>query len=386
MPAVGLLAVGLLAVGCRAEEEVGAEPSAPPWDTGRAPAPVRPGMVWVPPGVLIAGTPPTQLPRIADEELPGVEVPMSGFFIDKYNHPAEPGAIPVTGLTQAEARAICEEQGKRLCTELEWERACKGTQNFTYEYGDSYDAAVCATGTSDALAPNGANARCRSSWGVADLHGSAWNWTSSAWGRGTDDSRVVVRGGNGREGDLVGRCANARPLAPVQRDQRVGVRCCAGEVNEATVALSVERGSELGFRSFDPRIAKRLEELAPEDIKNAVKGRPAADHFRVERLWMWRPIGNEELIIGGGCAHPAGHDVCGILIARLFKDKLELLAFVTSDWWIPTVGAHERPRTLYIYGGDISGAFRKPVIYQWGRIAEGDKFRKRGGGWLAPPQ
>jgi hypothetical protein len=341
-------------------------------------------MVWIASGTLIAGTPPGRLPRIPDEELPGVRIDLGGFFIDQFNHPAEPGAIPITGVTQAEARATCEEQGKRLCTELEWERACKGPDNFVYEYGDAYDAEVCATGTSDALSPNGVNGRCKSGFDVRDLHGSAWNWTSSAWGRGSDDNRVAVRGGNGMEGEVIGRCANARAYHPERRDARIGVRCCAGASNEATVALDISRGHELAYTPPDPRISAELEALLPEHITAQVAGRPKADAFVVERLWIWRPVGNEELIVGGGCAHPPGRDACGVMIARPRPGEApEPLTFVTSDWWIPTVGEHPDARTLYLYGGDIGGAYRKPVIYRWGRIGEGDKERKRGGGWVS---
>ncbi len=308
-------------------------------------------------------------------------VPMSGFFIDVFNHPAEQGAIPVTGMTQAGARALCEQQGKRLCTELEWERACKGPNNTTYEYGHTYSAKTCATGSTDALAPNGANARCRSGFGVADMHGSAWNWTSSAWGRGTSGNRVAVRGGNGMEGELIARCANARGYAPEKQGHSVGVRCCAGQVNDAAVVLEVNQGSELAYRPFDPRIARKLEPLVPKDVFDRVRGGAAGEPFKVERLWMWRPIGNEELIIGGGCARAPREDACGIVIARLFAGEPELLSFVSSEWWIPTVGEHEEHRTLYIYGGDRGGAFRRPVIYKWGRIGEGEKTRRRGGGW-----
>ncbi len=364
--------------------------AAPPWDVAAPPVAARPGMVWIPPGTLIAGTPPGQLPRIADEELPGVAIEMGGFFIDRYNHPAEPGAIPLTGMTQAEARVYCSDQGKRLCTELEWERACKGPDNLIYDYGNDYDGSICATGQSDALSPNGVNARCASGFGVHDLHGSAWNWTSSAWGRGSDDNRVVVRGGNGHEGELIGRCANARGYAPERGDPRIGVRCCAGEVNPATVELEVQRGSALGYLPFDPAIARPLEAFVPEPLQKRVEGRPAADQFRIERLWTWRPVGNEELVVGGGCAHPPDNDACGVVVARLPADRArgatpELLSFVSSDWWIPTVGEHPEVRTLYLYGGDIGGAYRKGVIYRWGRIGEGDKERKKGGGWVSPP-
>src|SRR5262249_54073633 len=160
-----------------------------------------PGMLWVPPGVLIAGTPLDRLPRVADEEMAGEQVVMHGFYVDIYPYPNEAGAIPTTNLSQADAKELCEAQSKRLCTELELERACKGPENTTFEYGEAYKASACGTGVSRSLIPNGYNAGCRSAFGVHDLHGGVWSWTSSQWRRdSTKQNLVTVRGGNGRAG------------------------------------------------------------------------------------------------------------------------------------------------------------------------------------------
>jgi len=374
-------------VGCRCEQQQvsgGPRDAAPPWDVTPASEPTRHGMVWIREGVLVAGTPEGQLPRIADEELPGLRVKMNGFFIDIFNFPGEAGAIPKAGLTQAEARQLCERAGKRLCTELEWERACKGQENSTYEYGNQYDPTVCGMGVSDALAPNGANPRCVSTFGVRDMHGSAYNWTSSAWGRGSKSNRVTIRGGNGRSGELIGRCANARSMHPNRRDGRIGVRCCAGAANPAQVELEVTRGRVLQWRQPDPKTAGQLAKLVPKEIHAVAAGRPKADRFVIERTWMWRPIGNEELMIGGGCAHPPGHDVCGVVVVRMKGENAGRLAFVSSDRWIPTIGEHEESRRLFLYGGDQEGAFRREVVYDWGRITTKSKYRKRGKGWYRP--
>ena len=141
----------------------------------------RAGMVWVGSGVLIAGTPPDRVPRVADEEMPGEQVMMRGFFIDVFSYPNEIGAIPTTSVSQSEARELCEAQGKRLCTELEIERACKGPNNTTYEDGDAYKTSTCSTGSSRVLVPNGLSASCQSPFGVRDLHGGVWQWTASPW-------------------------------------------------------------------------------------------------------------------------------------------------------------------------------------------------------------
>lgn len=374
-----------------------AEDAALPWDAGEPDPEPRPGMMWIPPGVLIAGTPPDRLPRVADEEMAGEQVVMRGFYIDTFPYPNEAGAIPTTNVSQADALAICERQGKRLCTELEWERACKGTANTTYEYGDVYKPGICGTGTARSLVPNGVNAGCQSAFGVHDLHGGVWSWTASQWGRdqgagarapraggssgntgpGSKPALVTVRGGNGLAGELIGRCANGRAMKPEARREDVGFRCCAGEVNSFEVVLSVTRGNSLVWQPPDTKIAPQLEKLVPAEVQDAVRGRKPEDQFKVERMWIWRPLGNEELVIGGGCAHPPGNARCGIVIARMRFDAANLLAFVSTDWWQPTLSETDTARELFAYGGDRAGAFRKKVSYEWGRIGARDKEHKK---------
>ncbi|AKT41896.1 formylglycine-generating enzyme family protein [Chondromyces crocatus] len=341
--------------------------AAPPWAVPEPPPEPRPGMAWIPPGVLLAGTPPDRIPRIADEEMAGEQVVMRGFYIDLYPWPNEVGAIPTTAITQDQARALCEENGKRLCSELELERACKGPNNATYEYGDVYKAATCGTGQTRNLIPNGFNGACESAFGVHDLHGGVWTWTSSQWQRGSaKPGLVALRGGNGPNGDLVGRCAHGRGIRPDMRRPDIGVRCCAGEQNTFEVVLEVTRGQPLRLLNpMDEQLAAQLAQIS------------TVDQFTVERIWMWHPLGNEELLLGGGCAHtPGQRNQCGIVAARMRFDQPVLLSFVPSDWWTPTLGEFESARELMLYGGDNEGAFRRRMSYEWGRIGLGDKERK----------
>ncbi len=381
--ALPLLAAAALGSGCRADgagrpDLDGSTDGAPPWDVYQPQPEPRPGMVWIPPGVLIAGTPPDRIPRVPDEEMAGEQVVMRGFYIDTFPYPNEVGAIPTTNLSQPEALAICEQQGKRLCTELEWERACKGPGNTSYEYGDVYKPSVCGTGSARALTPNGVNAGCQSGFGVHDLHGGPWTWTSSQWGRdATKPGLVAVRGGNGYAGELVGRCANGKGIKPEAHRPEIGVRCCAGEVNSFEVVLAVTRGDALAWQAPDAKLAPRLAELAPEEIKEATRGRRPEDGFKVERMWAWHPLGNEELWIAGGCAHPLGHAMCGVVVARMRFDAPVALTFVSTEWWEPTVGETDTAREVFVYGGDKNGAFRKKLSYEWGRLVTGDKQRKR---------
>jgi sulfatase modifying factor 1 len=374
--ALTALALATALPGCRGDVTApDAGPNAtPPWKTDEAEPEPRPGMMWIPGGVLIAGTPPDKIPRVADEEMAGEQVVMHGFYVDLFPYPNEVGAIPTTNLSLVEADKACKDQQKRLCTELELERSCKGADNTVYEYGDVYKPTVCVTGNKRSLTPNGVNASCQSAFGVHDLHGGVWTWTASTWRRDpAKPNLVAIRGGNGENGDLVGRCANGRGLKPDTRREDLGVRCCAGEPNTFEVVLEVTRGDPLKWQPPDERMAPALQKLLPEDFAT-LKDKRA---FKFERQWRWHPLGNEELLIAGGCARPADHRSCGVVVTRIRLDVPQLLAWVPSDWWQPTLSESDLAREVFMHGGDVNGAFRKKISYAWGKIAVGEKERKR---------
>src|SRR5262249_19072148 len=193
------------------------------------------------------------------------QVVLQGFFMSIFPYPNEEAAIPLANVTQEEAKHLCEKRGQRLCSELEWERACKGPENHVYEYGDHYRADVCGTGAEPRMLPAGLRLACRSDFGVRDMHGALLEWTSSAWNRGSREQLVAVRGGNGPSGELMGRCANAVARAPGSKASTIGFRCCAGPSNDAQVTLSVERKSPLEGRSFPLPFLHKLEAALPDD-------------------------------------------------------------------------------------------------------------------------
>lgn len=350
----------------------------PPWDA-TASAPTAPkGMVWIPPGALVAGTPRHVLPRIADEEMAGEQVILSGFFIEIYPYPNEEGAIPLASVTQEEAAGLCAERGRRLCSELEWERACKGPKNTIYEYGNAYRPEICGTGAEARLLPSGYRVSCRSEFGVRDMHGGLWEWTSSPWGRGVKANLVTVRGGNAPAGELVGRCSNAMGRPPGSRSGTVGFRCCSGPQNDAEVVLHVERGPSLQLKDpVDKKVAQALEQALPEA---ASENLPSAAPFRITRTWLWRPIGNEELVVAGGCAGAAPRRRCGVVVARMILDRPDVLAWASSGHFPPTVKIEGSARDLWVYGGDDRSHYRRLVVYAWGRVNIGELERNPKGG------
>jgi sulfatase modifying factor 1 len=373
----------ITASGCR-DAPAGPAPSAavvpadaapPPWSAAsKAPTPPR-GMVWVPDGALIAGTPEGRLPRLADQEMAGEQIVLHGYFIDQFAFPNEEGAIPRTGVTQAQAEALCAEQNKRLCSELEWERACKGPENSSYEYGDRYRPDVCLTGRSPRMLPSGFRQGCRSEFGARDLHGGVWEWTASRWGRGGDAALMTLRGGNADAGEVVGRCANGTPRAPNSASPTVGFRCCMGEPNDAAVSVSTERGTALESRArLERSVTEKLESLLPGEIESTLG---ASEPWRASAVWDWRPISNARLIIGGGCAGSPPARRCGVVIAEFVKGRAEFSGWVWSGIWPPTVRLSTVDRRkLWVYGGDRRSHIRQAVLFEWGRLRLGDVERK----------
>lgn len=383
------VAAALLFGGCRSEPSGVGSASAdepPPWASSEVSATPRPGMVWIPKGTLISGTPQDRVPRVPDAELPGEPIELEGFYVDVYLHPNEPGAIPTTNVTQAEARALCEKDGKRLCTEIELERACKGPQNWVYPGGDAYAADTCDTGKKgDSLTPNGYHGACVSAFGVHDTHGTAWLWTDSDYGRDSE-GLVTLKGGNSPHGELVARCAHVRGVKPTLHENNIGFRCCAGPRNDHKLKLAVTRGPALRYRRDDRPTQARFEEKIGQlsgigegpVATDARGGSDAAHGFRVERVWVWHPLGNEELLLAGGCSLAGGNKQCGVFAGREIDGDVRLLVFVSSDRWQPTIGEGPEPRSLAIRGGDSQGAFRKLVAWDWGKISIYGKERKKG--------
>lgn len=334
--------------------------------TSNAP-PTPKGMAWIPTGALVAGTPPENVPRKADREMRGEQVILEGFFIDKFAFPNEEGAIPRTDLTLDEARRECERLDKRLCSELEWERACKGPKNNTYEYGMLYQPELCRTGSSARTFPSGYLFSCSSDFGVHDMHGSIWEWTESAWGRGSTGKQVAVRGGNGANGEVVGRCANAEPRDPSESSPTLGFRCCSGPRNEHEVSVEVKTGPPLRLINIpDRKLMRSLDQQLPKEVAEAMKLRGL---FRMVRLWEWRPLGNEDLLLAGGCAGIPPNRECGVLVVRRTLGRLDVLGWVSSGHFIPTIKLEASPRKVWVYGGDKQSHYRKAVTFDWGRIA-----------------
>jgi hypothetical protein len=169
------------------------------------------------------------------------------------------------------------------------------------------------------------------------------------------------------------------PLAPATRRPDLGVRCCAGDANRAEIKLTVTRGKPFEARRYDNAFAAKVVHTIKADPPPELAGDIP---FRVDRIWNWHPIGNEELLVAAGCVKRSPHSDCGAVILRLHagdSGALEpmFVGFASSGWWMSVVKTANAGRDLLVFGGDGNTTFKRRISYVWGRVAVGDTERTK---------
>ena len=150
---------------------------------------------------------------------------MPAFAIDRYEYPNRPGNEPMTGVALLEARGLCAKEGKTLCTQAQWTRACSGDAGRRFPYGNDYISGVCAAGfdgnAQTQPLPSGLFSRCRTPEGVYDMAGNAAEWAD-----GNGDN--LLGGdwtGSLKTPELSESCRTNIPAEEVGTERR-GFRCC----------------------------------------------------------------------------------------------------------------------------------------------------------------
>jgi formylglycine-generating enzyme required for sulfatase activity len=220
-------------------------------------------LVFIPPGDFRMGSPASEPGRDDDERMRDVEI-APGFYMSSTEvtqaqwlavmgeHPSrwEGDALPVEGVSWADAVAFCEELSRvdgrsyRLPTEAEWEYACRAGTTTPFSFGRfiSPDQANYDGRYGYANGPKGefrgqtvaVGSFPPNPWGLHDMHGNVWEWcldvykgepidTVSAAGE-EPSRRHALRGGSWRHRPMHCRCAN-RVWAPADsRLDTVGFR------------------------------------------------------------------------------------------------------------------------------------------------------------------
>jgi len=194
-----------------------------------------PDMLYVPNGPVLIGAlrqefeyniTGTQQTLAADGEFVAKPRTLNGFFVDRFEWPNrlvdETGAPqePLVKVTHDVAVNACNSVGKRLCTASEWEKACKGFENYIYSYGDSIDEEICNYKSYSI----GVDEECKSSYGVYGMSAGPREWTLTDAGSGT---RFVTKGGSLRgHQERSYRCAFTGDDNKSYTDINLSFRCC----------------------------------------------------------------------------------------------------------------------------------------------------------------
>lgn len=123
------------------------------------------------------------------------------FCIDRDEYTEAGARLPLNRKSFVEAQQICESEGKRICTESEWNFACEGPEMRPYPYGFQRNSRACNADRTDILtpskalrdlrAPSDAFPECVSSFGVRNLAG---NLEEFVLREGTDPPRPAMKG------------------------------------------------------------------------------------------------------------------------------------------------------------------------------------------------
>lgn len=165
--------------------------------------------------------------------------------MDVYEAPNVRGSRPLVMKSGVEAERFCGAQGKRLCSEIEWESACEGDAHKPWVYGWKSDATSCNSGKGwrpfDVEALNaggaraqaevdklwqgegsGARAACVSQDGIYDLVGNVEEWVTA---RPTRPFRLAMMGGFWAK-PWTGCRGTNDAHEPGFKFYEVGFRCC----------------------------------------------------------------------------------------------------------------------------------------------------------------
>jgi len=157
------------------------------------------------------------------------------YWPDTGEIPASKEKHPVTGISFPDATAFAAWKGHRLPTEQEWEKAARGAKGLRWPWGNTFDKKKANVGlrttTPVGAYPEGCNA-----YGLCDMAGNVWEWTSTWYApypdappnrailRFLNDQYLSVRGGSSASDIGSARGADRGIKKPLEPGPALGFR------------------------------------------------------------------------------------------------------------------------------------------------------------------
>ena len=301
--------------------------------------------VEIPGGTFNVGSRPGDPGRNPELEPRLTSIELGPFQIDRLPYPNDGKSPPLTGVNRDDAKRHCAERGQRLCTELEWERACKGPSSTDYATGKNWEPR-CA---SEPL-------RCASGFDVLALGGNLREWVSSEIPGKDSGARALLRGAPASAAGPEHRCAARHASESDAKAEDLGFRCCKGAPNAAIVPepklgdtfSRAKVATDVLEKAFkrDPHTANiaSVKFYREPDAANTVVARGPGDKkgflFTVAPL-IWRPTAGAEFLLVSGKSgdadafvavlHVLGDDDYSVAASFFMKNEPGPVAFAYSD-------------------------------------------------------
>jgi len=111
-------------------------------------------------------------------------------------YPENETLFPARNMSLIEAEEFARWCGKRIPTEEEWTRSAAGDDGRLYSWGNEWDRGKHCTNNKMALLPVGSYESGKSPFGMYDMTGSVWEWTSTKFDAYPRYKDITIKFGN----------------------------------------------------------------------------------------------------------------------------------------------------------------------------------------------